>query len=309
MALFPRRLSVLIFHRVIEEPDPLVPDQICAAEFDVKMRLLRRWFNVLPLREAASRLRAGTLPARAASVTFDDGYADNATIALPILRRRGVPATFFVATGFLNGGRMWNDTAVESVRIARGNTLDAGSLGLPVLDISSVERRRKAIGEILGALKYLPVEEREMRVQEFASAAGLALESELMMTADQVRHLHASGMEIGAHTVRHPILAKLDPTRAADEIGESKRVLEAITNAPVTLFAYPNGKPGVDYLREHVTIVKQAGFEAAVSTATGVSVASSDPYQLPRFTPWDRTQARFLLRMLQNATRTNAVTV
>jgi peptidoglycan/xylan/chitin deacetylase (PgdA/CDA1 family) len=124
-----------------------------------------------------------------------------------------------------------------------------------------------------------------------------------MMTAEQVRHLHASGMEVGAHTVSHPILASLDSQRAGREIWECKNQLEAITGARVSLFAYPNGKPGRDYRAEHVDMVRRMGFEAAVSTAWGVAHAASDPFQLPRFTPWDRTPGRFLLRLMQNTFR------
>jgi hypothetical protein len=74
----------------------------------------------------------------------------------------------------------------------------------------------------------------------------------------------------------------------------------------VRLFAYPNGKPGRDYSREHVDMVRELGFEAAVSTAWGVGHAASDPYQLPRFTPWDKTPGRFALRLLHNTFRTGA---
>jgi peptidoglycan/xylan/chitin deacetylase (PgdA/CDA1 family) len=127
-----------------------------------------------------------------------------------------------------------------------------------------------------------------------------------MMTAEQVRNLHESDMSVGAHTVSHPILAKLDPDRARAEMRDSKARLEAITGAPVTLFAYPNGKPGRDYRQEHVGMVRKLGFEAAVSTAWGIAHAASDPFQLPRFTPWDRTPGKFLLRLFRNTFRTGA---
>lgn len=303
---FSRCLSILIYHRVVSEPDPLVPEHVCAHKFDWQLAVLRRWFTVLPLREAVARLRAGTLPVRAACVTFDDGYADNVTVALPVLRRREVPATFFVATGFIDGGRMWNDSVIETVRKVRGDTLDARSLGLDTISISTVELRRRAIGTLLSALKYLPLEERQRRVEQFGAETPGELPSDLMMTAGQVRELHESGMDIGAHTVSHPILAKLDPERARVEIRDSKRRLEEITGAPVTLFAYPNGKPGLDYRGEHAGMVRELGFEAAVSTAWGVSHAASDLFQLPRFTPWDRRPGRFLLRLLHNTFRTKA---
>jgi peptidoglycan/xylan/chitin deacetylase (PgdA/CDA1 family) len=306
MGPFSRCVSILIYHRVIAEPDPLVPDEVCAREFDWHLTVLGRWFRVLPLPEAVARLRNGTLPLRAACVTFDDGYADNVTAALPILRKHGVPATFFLAAAFINGGRMWNDTVIETVRRAPGNTLDARAVGLDTLDIATPDLRRRVIDRLLAALKYLPLEERQRRAGELGAAAACELPSGLMMTTEGVRQLHNSGMAIGAHTVNHPILAKLDPERAANEIRDSKARLEAITGASVSLFAYPNGKPGFDYCREHVDMVKKLGFEAAVSTARGVAHAASDPFQLPRFTPWDRTPRKFLLRLLQNTFHTNA---
>jgi hypothetical protein len=110
------RLSILILHRVLPAVDPLFPDEVDAARFDRMCRWLTQWFNVLPLDEAVHRLSSGTLPARALSITFDDGYADNHEVALPILQKHRLPATFYIATGFLDGGRMWNDTVIESVR-------------------------------------------------------------------------------------------------------------------------------------------------------------------------------------------------
>jgi peptidoglycan/xylan/chitin deacetylase (PgdA/CDA1 family) len=303
---FSQSLSVLIYHRVVPEPDELLPGEVCARDFDWQLAVLDRWFRVLPLREAAARLREGKLPGRTACVTFDDGYADNETVALPLLRKRGIPATFFVATGFLDGGRMFNDSVIETVRRVRASTLDARPAGLESIPISTIDERRRAIEVLLQALKYLPQQERQRRVDALVQAAGVQLPSDLMMASGQVRHLRESGMEVGAHTVSHPILANLEPERASIEIRDSKRRLETITGAPVTLFAYPNGKPGVDYRREHVDIVRNLGFEAAVSTAWGVSLPSSEPYQLPRFTPWDRTPGRFLARLMRNTFRTDA---
>ena len=301
-----RCLSILIYHRVIAEPDPLVSGEVCAREFDWQLTVLGRWFRVFPLPEAVARLRNGTLPLRAACVTFDDGYADNVTAALPILRRHGMPATFFLATAFINGGRMWNDTVIETVRRAPGTTLDARPVGLETLDIATLDLRRRVIDRLLAALKYLPMEERQRRAGELSAASACELPSGLMMTTEGVLQLHKRGMEIGAHTVSHPILAKLEPERARAEIGDSKSRIEAITGAPVTLFAYPNGKPGIDYGREHVSMVRELGFEAAVSTAWGVSHTASDLFQLPRFTPWDRTSGKFLLRLMHNTFRTRA---
>ena len=297
-------LSILIYHRVVPDPDTLMPGEVCAFEFDWQMAVLARWFNVLPLAEAVGRLRQGRLPVRAACVTFDDGYANNATVALPILLRHKVAATFFIATAFLDGGRMFNDTVIETVRGAHGAELDGSAVGLNQLSIATDADRRQAIESVLKAVKYLPQQEREQRVEALHAAAGGSLPSDLMMTAEQVRHLQRNGMEIGAHTATHPILSRLDADSARSEIVAGRRRLEELTGAAVRLFAYPNGRPGVDYGRDHVVIARELGFEAAVSTASGVATARSDPFQLPRFTPWDRTPVRFALRLFQNTFRT-----
>lgn len=293
-----RGLSVLVYHRVLPEPDPLFPGQMDAVRFAQHLDVLDDCFNVMPLPEAVGRLRSGSLPRRAACITFDDGYADNATVALPLLRARGMHATFFIAAGFLDGGRMWNDTVIESVRRTALARLDATCAGLGHLPCDGMEQKRHAAGALLGALKYLPIHERAELVNRIAHDSGATLPADLMMTSKQVRELHAAGMEVGAHTVNHPILATLPAAAARAEIASGREMLEAVIGGRVGLFAYPNGKPGQDYLPEHVALVRALGFDGAFTTAWGRD--SADPYQLPRFTPWDRSPQRFALRLARN---------
>jgi len=297
-------LSIMIYHRVLAAPDPLFPGEIDRAAFGIQLGLLKSSFNVLALEDAVRLMRAGQLPPRAACITFDDGYADNAVEALPILQRFGLPATFFVATGFLDGGRMWNDTVIELVRKApaeSGASFDARTAGLGRLPLDDIAARRAAIRTLIGHLKYLPMEERLTMVERLAGEADYGLAQDLMMSSGQVRQLHAAGMGIGAHTVNHPILAAIPARQAADEIVAGKLRLEMLIDAPVPLFAYPNGKPNVDYRGEHVGIARELGFEGAVSTAWGGRV--HDAYQLPRFTPWDLSAPRFQLRLAMNLAR------
>lgn len=295
------RLSILIFHRVLAAPDPLFPSEPTVESFDAQLGLLKSLFNVLPLPEAVERLQAGTLPARAAAITFDDGYADNLTHALPVLQKHGLHATFFIATSYLNGGRMFNDTVIESIRQCRADRLDLGDLGLGIHELGSHAEKVQAIGKILPHVKYLALDTREDVVAQIAARAGAgSLPGNLMMTTSQLKTLHAAGMEIGGHTHRHPILAKLDRNQARSEIAAGKVWLEDTLGTPVRVFAYPNGKPGADYLPEQADIVRELGFEGAVSTQRGVSTGQSDVFQLPRFTPWDVSRTAYALRLLQN---------
>ena len=296
------RLSILIFHRVLPKPDALLPGEPDAAAFEARMRWLASAFRVMPLIEATRRLHDGSLPANAACITFDDGYADNATTAAPILSDLRLTATFFVSTGFLDGGRMWNDTVIESVRQCRGGVLELSAVGCGTWPCTDDVSRGAAIAGLLGQLKYLPQAERQRKVDAIAEAAGLDDRSHLMMTRQQLRELRRHGMSVGAHTVTHPILTKLPLDEARNEIADGRRDLEETLGERVKVFAYPNGKPVRDYDESHVTMVRELGFDAAVSTERGVSDRDSDPYQLARFTPWDSNIDRFGLRLLQNMT-------
>lgn len=297
------RLSILIFHRVLPKLDPLLPGEPDAALFEARMRWLSSAFRVMPLVEATRRFADGSLPINAACITFDDGYADNATIAAPILSRLRLPATFFIATGFLDGGRMWNDTVIESVRSARGPRLDLRAIDLGDWASGSDTECVATIGGLLDHLKYLPQAERQAKVEAIASAVGLPAHSGLMMTRQQVRELRRHGMSIGGHTVTHPILITLAIDEARREIADGRRELEEIVGERVKVFAYPNGRPKRDYDATHAALVREMGFDAAVSTAWGVADRSSDRFQLPRFTPWDADVNRFGLRLAQNLMR------
>lgn len=294
------QLTILIFHRVLARPDPLLPDLPDKVQFDWQMSLLARHFNVLPLAEAGRRLQDGSLPTRAACITFDDGYRDNLTEAQPILARHGLPATFFVATGFLDGGRMFNDTLIELVRGLPTGPIDLSALGLAVPQIHNDDDRKALIKALIGHFKYLPMAERQQAVDALAARYAVTLPDDLMLSTDELRKLHRSpGVEIGGHTCNHPILASLPPEQAMAEIRDGKAALEDKLGAAIRLFAYPNGRPEKDYRAEHVEMVKACGFELAVSTTPAAANRRSDLWQLPRFTPWDKTPARFGLRMLR----------
>ena len=292
------RLSVLIFHRVLPQPDPLFPDEMYAERFDQICGWLKAWFNVLPLDVAVNQLRYGNLPDRACCITFDDGYADNLEIATPILQKHGLSSTFFIATGFLDGGRMWNDTLIEAIRHCRAETLSLEGFG--EFALGSIEQRRQALGTLIGKIKYLPLEERRELTEKIAAAAGVEPAKDLMMGADGVRALRAAGMQVGAHTVTHPILARLTVDQARQEIRESQIFLQDLLQERVGLFAYPNGKPGTDYLPEHVLLARELGFDAAVSTSWGAANSSTDAFQIPRFTPWDQKRNAFGMRLIRN---------
>jgi peptidoglycan/xylan/chitin deacetylase (PgdA/CDA1 family) len=277
--------------------DPLRPDEPDAARFERIVSFITSNYRVLPLAEASAALARGGLPAAAACITFDDGYADNLTVAAPILERYGAVATVFVSTGYTNGGRMWNDSVIEAVRKMPLGDVDWREFGLGTAVLSDNESRRRLIGAVLPALKPRAVAQRAAVADEIARRAGVAAtQSDSMMTQAQLRAWRARGFSVGGHTVGHPILARLDDAAAFKEIAHGREQLAEWLGEAPQAFAYPNGVPGRDYGPRDVALVRRAGYVCAVSTRRAAACPNSDLYQLPRFMPWDRSMWGFGLR-------------
>ncbi|MBL8379249.1 MAG: polysaccharide deacetylase family protein [Burkholderiales bacterium] len=296
------RLTILFYHRVLAQPDPLRNWEFDASAFAEHMALIAERMSPLPLLEAVDLLRRGKLPKRACCVTFDDGYADNLTVAWPILQRYRVPATVFVATAYLDGGRMFNDTLTEMVARCRGPLLDVEAFGLGRYALNTPLQRRQAVSGLLALAKRMPPTERDATIAEAVRAVGLAdLPDDLMLTTAQLRELAGHGVEIGGHTHSHAILTTLDASAAEAEVEAGRHRLESIIGRKIRAFAYPNGIPGSDYAGEHAAMVRRLGFECAVSTARGVATAECDSFQLPRFQPWTSSALKLAAHLVRNA--------
>ena len=168
----------------------------------------------------------------------------------------------------------------------------------------------QAIASLLPAVKHLSPEQRAVAVDALVQAAQVqpaSLPRDLMMQSAEVRTLHSAGMQVGAHTVGHPILANLSDAEALHEIGASREILQALLGQPVSLFAYPNGRPRDDYTARDTGLAAKIGFDAAFSTAWGVAREGADRFQLPRFTPWDRSRMKFAMRLSLNLASRKAV--
>jgi len=288
-----RGLAILMFHRVAPVHDPLRVRMGTVDEFRSQMRILKRFFRPVSISEGLRLLEAGRLPERSVAVTFDDGYADNARLALPVLQEVGVPAAFFVATGYLEGGRMWNDTVLEAVRRIPPGRYDIPALRTGPIELQSEAGRRPLAIALLKAVKHLEPSRRQAAAEALASHCPEPLPQDLMMRREDVRALADAGMEVGGHTRTHPILRLLGDQEAEAEICGGIEDLRAITGRPVTLFAYPNGRRGEDYSDREVTILERVGIEAALVSNRGIVTKRSHRLQLPRLNPLHRAPLKF----------------
>lgn len=264
------RLTVFCYHQVLTTLDPLRPGEPDEEQFLDDIRLIDSVFNVLTFGEASKRLASGTLPSRAACITFDDGYANNHELAAPMLKLVGVPATFFIAGGAVDAGIMWNDLVIESIAHS-GSGSQAESLSATLV-----------------GLKYKPIAERWDAAERMYRKAVSSDLPRLMMTRDMVADLADQGFEIGGHTINHPILRELQDDAAKSEIENCATWIHEVTGMTPTTFAYPNGVPGQDFEPKHAAMVRDAGFEAAASTQWALAKPGTDRFSIPRVGPWWR---------------------
>lgn len=295
------RLSLMLFHKIPNQVDPLTPSELTLEEIEPLLDFLAANTNVLPLSDATLALSNGTLPSRSVVLTFDDGYSEWVDNIAPALRRRNLPATFFVTTGQLSdAGALWHERITAAVRALPDSGVKLpfgfGSYG----QLASLDQRARLVVDLQKRLKYLPLRDRVDAITMIEAQACQPLALPHGFDCAAVRNLHSQGFEIGAHTVHHPILNESTPAEARDEIGQCKEELEAIIGGRVSSFAYPNGRPGTDFGPEHVDIVKACGYTSAVTTSAGVATRASDLFQLPRFTPWGVNDAQVSLQLARN---------
>jgi peptidoglycan/xylan/chitin deacetylase (PgdA/CDA1 family) len=306
-----RQALILMYHRVTDlEPDPW---RLCVspARFAEHLDVLSRHARPLQLRRLTRCLRDGEVPRKSVVVTFDDGYADNLHNAKPLLERFGVPATVFVASGAVGSDRefWWDELA--RVLLTPGLLPPAFSLSLNGksyewhlgkdcrYDEDSCRRDRGwlAWGDVLPTSRHdafrkiyelmhpLSPDERRQVQDNLLAWAGLGSAARAAygtLSPDDLDEMARGGLiEVGAHTVTHPLLAALPPARQRQEIRQSKAQMESLLNRRVASFAYPYGRRE-DYSPATVEIVREAGFDCACSNFAGAVKQGADMYQLPR---------------------------
>ena len=258
------KILVLTYHRFGERPKRGVTHADAFAE---QLEYLRAHYTIVPLSAVERHLLEGDpLPTAAAAITIDDGYLDAYEIAFPILRRYRAPATLFAATDFIDGhGWIWTD------RLRYIKTQLNGSAFRLDADRTNEE------------LKRLADDEKSRRIAAIANDAGVTLPSlpprdYRALTWDHAREMAASGIDIGSHTVTHPILTHVDRETLTRELRESRSRLEQMLDREVTSFCYPNG----DHNRHVRNAVANAGYRLAVTTECGLNDRTTDPLALRR---------------------------
>lgn len=300
---------ILGYHRIADTSED--PYSICVStqHFAEQLEVLRQYAIPIRLQDAVQKLQDGNLPARAVAVTFDDGYKDQLFEAKPLLEKYGIPATVFLSTGYFDSDFWWNEleeilfrpkTLPEHLSISINGERFSWryNIGEPTNRVG--HSRRTLLLSLYQRMLLVPHEQQQSllaQLREWTGADSYQRHSRAL-TREQVVQL-ASGnlIEIGAHSVSHPLLNTLPLPSQQFEIQGSKACLEYLLGNRLHGFSYPNGAAS-----EHTrSIVQECGFTFACASYNDRAWRGSNRFYLPRFWvgDWDaQSFSRWLERWL-----------
>jgi peptidoglycan/xylan/chitin deacetylase (PgdA/CDA1 family) len=316
---------ILLYHRVTRlGSDPQLLS-VTPEHFEQHLRVLRRCMNPVALRDVVAGVRAGKVPERAVAITFDDGYADNAIEADPLLARHCIPATVFATTAHTGTTRefFWDD--LERIFLSPGQLPQQLKIAFPggayiadlgdaatythkrweshrswnVLDPGFPSSRQCIYSELCQLLHRASVEHRQPATQQLHQWAESIPErsSHRMISENELANLVTRDLiEIGGHSVDHPCLGIESAQSQLHQITHNKRVIESMLSKSIDGFSYPFGTRH-DFTAETVSLVKQAGYSYACANFRGRVTSDSDIYQLPRLIVRDWSGEEFEERL------------
>ncbi len=307
---------ILIYHRVVHLPSDPYLLAVAPERFAEHLEVLRQHYRPMRLDRLVAAWRKGRLPQRAVAVTIDDGYDDCLRHARPLLERYDIPATVFVVSGNVGGEREFWWDKLERLLLQPGDlpqrlrleasgrsyNWDLGEAarygeeewnahrGWHYEKEASPTARQRVFRELWLLLHSLSEEEREAALKDlfaWAGASAAPRPTHRSLTPDELIRLAAGGLvEVGAHTVTHPSLARLTADAQRRQVWQGKADLEEILGREIKGFSYPHGKRS-DYTAETAAMVEQAGFDYACAAFAGAVGEGEDRFQLPRNPAWD----------------------
>jgi peptidoglycan/xylan/chitin deacetylase (PgdA/CDA1 family) len=291
---------ILMYHRVVDVSSSAYHIVTSPDHFHQHMEHIQLNCRPMRLMDVVSALDENSLPPKGVVVTFDDGYIDNFNFAYPILEKFKIPATIFVTSGYIERNReYWWDELERIFFIPEKlpEKLETSVNGVEIdlqLPTTSQEQRKLTHKAMHAFLRNLRSEDRDNLLSSLATWAGMGdngRQEYRSMNSDEIVKLSKSSLiEIGAHTITHPVLSTLSAEEQYDEIVGSQKKLESMLGRSVNTFAYPYGSAG-DFTSQTLEIARQAGFKAACTTVSGTVTEGHDLMALPRrwVGDWDLT--------------------
>lgn len=296
-----KRLLILTFHRVSKNDKitGLPTISITHENFKSLLKFLKKRYSIISLKDYLQTIKNGTkLDDNCLILSFDDCYKDILDNALPVLKKYNMPAILFAPIKAINEGEyFWWDvfylqvTRSDKVQFEKSNHADStlNHFLQWIERVSSEPPRNKirAMAEFIEALQKAPQHIRssvtEIIIETYKSQQKNQNSIPQIMQWEDIEGIYTQGFEIGSHTVSHRFLASLPDEEVIEELTESKQKLENSLAEKITCFCYPGGK----YNKKTVELVKQAGYQCAVTTNPGLNATDSNLFELKRINIWD----------------------
>jgi peptidoglycan/xylan/chitin deacetylase (PgdA/CDA1 family) len=288
-----KAITVLAYHRILPLPGANYPfdENVISAtpeEFDRELRFFRRHLDVISVPELMAGYEdPGRLPTRPAVITFDDGYADNYEIAMPILRQHGLSACFFLSTQLVGTAEVpWWDQVACCMKFARVEAIPSPFGGDDPPYNLDASRKAASIRRFLQQMYRAPWPKAQESIARLREQTGVDprehADRPLFMSWEAARAMQAAGMELGGHTRTHPIVANLPDREAVrDEIQGCYDDLRDQAGVRPVAFAYPVGsRSGMSAIAEEE--IRRAGFKAAFSYVHSFATLKSPVLKIPR---------------------------
>ena len=276
---FGHRLAVLCYHRVSRDGrlGSFHTSGIGAELLHEQITYLRKSCEVLPLEEALERLEFGTIPKRAVAVTFDDGYAELAESAFPILWDLRVPATVFLVAGHVGtDAPFWWEEVASRVKIVTEQVL---AKALQPCDLQVVDRHHGWVAALIDGLKRVPNETRETFMNDLRQATGCMNFPRMSLNWEEVRAARSWGISFGSHSLTHPNLTSLGQEALARELRISREIIESMAGSSCRVLAYPHG----DHNERVRGAVESAGYRWAATMERGTNGRGENRLTLRRY--------------------------
>lgn len=285
----PPAAVILMYHSIVDDPrrtEDTIGISQSRSTFEAHIRTLAEEFNPVTLEQVVQFARGGEpLPRKSVAVTFDDGFFDNYEVALPILSRYGVPATFYIMVGAVETGvPPWYCRLNFAFRATRKTDWVNPEDGVRY-SMETGNHRKAALQAAWDAgARRVGNSQAEFvrRVEESLDVVPLGAESRMMLRWDEVRALKEAGHTIGAHTLSHPNLAHVTEEEAGAEIVGCKTRLEEEIGGPVDHFSYPHPALNPQWTPSTLRITREAGFKSAVLTSCGPVRRGDEPLIMKR---------------------------